>query len=148
MEKIRESYAVKSEQLMTSQRMREEMDDCVGQLRHEVTSLREMLNQERHTAESRVSVKEDALLRFEVQLSLRWKDTWSNQAIVGAREVNQWEGWNVRLTQEKVSKLFQMFDRRGNAIFDQSYLGVPAKNTMGDTINCWSRHYELKLMNP
>lgn len=61
MEKIRESYAEKSEQvfslllvfqteavilnfvdpskLMTLQRMREETDVCVGQLRHEVTSL-------------------------------------------------------------------------------------------------------------
>ena len=56
------------QQLMVMQRGREETDFCVGQLREEVTSLQDMLNQARHQAEGQVSAKEDELLQVKMQL--------------------------------------------------------------------------------
>ena len=49
--------------------MREETDVCVVQLRQEVTSLQDMLNEARHQAEGQVSAKEDELMRFKLDLS-------------------------------------------------------------------------------
>lgn len=72
-EEMKKNFAEKSEQLITLQRMREETDICVGQLRQEVTSLQEMLNQERHAAEGQVSAKEDELSHFKLQLNTHQK---------------------------------------------------------------------------
>ncbi|XP_046450750.1 early endosome antigen 1-like isoform X2 [Daphnia pulex] len=68
-DEVRRFFADKSDQLLSMQHMREETDVCVGQLRQEVTSLQEMLNQARHQAEGQVSEKEDELMRFKLDLS-------------------------------------------------------------------------------
>ena len=55
-------------QLASLQRVRDETDVCVSQLRAEVTSLQEMLNSARHRAEGEVSAKESEMLGMKMQL--------------------------------------------------------------------------------
>jgi hypothetical protein len=55
-------------QLASLQRVRDETDVCVSQLRAEVTSLQEMLNSARHRAEGEVSAKESEMMGMKMEL--------------------------------------------------------------------------------